>query len=92
MHRHASAVVFCSDTTHTCVQDRCHRIGQTKDVHIYRLISQHTVEENILRKSNQKRHLDHLAIQSAGFTTAALNGGGESVSGGLAPGELTSGA
>lgn len=57
------------------VQDRCHRIGQTRDVHIYRLISEHTVEENILRKSNQKRHLDQLAIQSAGFTTAALGGG-----------------
>lgn len=43
-------------------------------MHIYRLISEHTVEENILRKSNQKRHLDQLAIQSAGFTTAALGG------------------
>ena len=56
------------------MQDRCHRIGQTRDVHIYRLVSEHTVEENILRKSNQKRHLDHLAIQSGGFTTAALAG------------------
>lgn len=36
-------------------QDRCHRIGQTKDVHIYRLICKHTVEENILKKANQKR-------------------------------------
>ncbi|GMH36700.1 hypothetical protein BSKO_04573 [Bryopsis sp. KO-2023] len=48
-------------------QDRCHRIGQTREVHIYRLVTEHTIEENILRKSNEKRHLDFLAIQSGGF-------------------------
>lgn len=53
-------------------QDRCHRIGQTREVHIYRLVSEHTIEENILRKSDQKRHLDWLAIQSGGFTTDLL--------------------
>jgi hypothetical protein len=53
-------------------QDRCHRIGQTREVHIYRLVSEHTIEENILRKSDQKRHLDHLAIQSGGFNTDFL--------------------
>ena len=26
-------------------QDRCHRIGQTREVKIYRLISEHTIEE-----------------------------------------------
>ena len=44
-------------------QDRCHRIGQTRDVHIYRLVSLHTIEENILLKAKQKRDLDHLVIQ-----------------------------
>lgn len=44
-------------------QDRCHRIGQTREVHIYRLVSEHTIEENILKKSDQKRQLDWLAIQ-----------------------------
>ncbi|XWS65227.1 hypothetical protein CRYUN_Cryun05aG0074200 [Craigia yunnanensis] len=29
-------------------QDRCHRIGQTCEVHIYRLICESTIEENIL--------------------------------------------
>ncbi|XP_058805344.1 helicase domino isoform X2 [Phymastichus coffea] len=51
-------------------QDRCHRIGQTRDVHIYRLISERTVEENILRKANQKRLLGDLAIEGGNFTTA----------------------
>jgi SNF2 family DNA or RNA helicase len=50
-------------------QDRCHRIGQTREVHIYRLISQHTVEENILKKANQKRQLDEVVIANGSFTT-----------------------
>ncbi|XP_060081235.1 helicase domino-like isoform X1 [Ylistrum balloti] len=51
-------------------QDRCHRIGQTRDVHIYRLISKKTVEENILKKANQKRMLGDMAIEGGNFTTA----------------------
>merc|ERR1740128_304193 len=48
-------------------QDRCHRIGQTRDVHIYRLISERTVEENILKKANQKRMLGDIAIEGGNF-------------------------
>ncbi|KAI0854104.1 SNF2 family N-terminal domain-containing protein [Daldinia vernicosa] len=44
-------------------QDRCHRIGQTRDVHIYRLVSEHTIEANILRKASQKQMLDDIVIQ-----------------------------
>ncbi|KAI4143619.1 MAG: hypothetical protein LQ340_006936 [Diploschistes diacapsis] len=54
-------------------QDRCHRIGQTRDVHIYRFVSEHTIEANILRKSNQKRLLDDVIIQEGDFTTDFLN-------------------
>ncbi|KAL2757255.1 hypothetical protein ACRALDRAFT_1060662 [Sodiomyces alcalophilus JCM 7366] len=54
-------------------QDRCHRIGQTRDVHIYRLISEHTIEGNILRKASQKQMLDDVVIQEGGFTTDYLN-------------------
>lgn len=50
-------------------QDRCHRIGQTREVHIYRLISESTIEENILKKANQKRALDNLVIQSGSYNT-----------------------
>ena len=57
---------------HLQAQDRCHRIGQTREVHIYRLVTEHTIEENILRKSDQKRQLDHLAIQTGGFNTEFL--------------------
>lgn len=54
-------------------QDRCHRIGQTRDVHIYRLVSEHTIEANILRKANQKRMLDDVVIQEGDFTTDYFN-------------------
>ncbi|EMR09909.1 hypothetical protein PNEG_01669 [Pneumocystis murina B123] len=54
-------------------QDRCHRIGQTQDVHIYRFVSEYTIEENILLKANQKRMLDNLVIGEGYFTTDHLN-------------------
>lgn len=44
-------------------QDRCHRIGQTKTVHIYRLISVNTIEENIFKKSLQKRDFGGMIIE-----------------------------
>uniref|UniRef100_A0A914HBN0 Uncharacterized protein n=1 Tax=Globodera rostochiensis TaxID=31243 RepID=A0A914HBN0_GLORO len=49
-------------------QDRCHRIGQTRNVTIYRLISEKTIEENILAKSMQKRRLGEMAIDQGEFT------------------------
>ncbi|TQN72061.1 Helicase SWR1 [Colletotrichum shisoi] len=54
-------------------QDRCHRIGQTRDVHIYRLVSEHTIEANILRKASQKQMLDDVVIQEGSFTTDYFN-------------------
>lgn len=48
-------------------QDRCHRIGQTRDVCIYRLISEDTIEQNIYRKAQQKRMLGDLAIEEGNF-------------------------
>lgn len=49
-------------------QDRCHRIGQTRDVTIYRLISKNTIEENILKKAREKRRLGEMTIDEGGFT------------------------
>uniref|UniRef100_H2YBN3 Uncharacterized protein n=1 Tax=Ciona savignyi TaxID=51511 RepID=H2YBN3_CIOSA len=70
----ADTVVFYDSdwnpTMDAQAQDRCHRIGQTRDVHIYRLISERTVEENILKKANQKRLLGEMAIEGGSFTTA----------------------
>ncbi|XP_041977772.1 helicase domino [Aricia agestis] len=70
-----SVVFYDSDWNPTMdaqAQDRCHRIGQTRDVHVYRLVTAATVEENILRKAEQKRALGHLAIDDGHFTTSYL--------------------
>jgi E1A-binding protein p400 len=53
-------------------QDRAHRIGQTREVHIYRLVCSSTVEENILIKAKQKRHLDYLVMTEGNFSEASL--------------------
>jgi hypothetical protein len=37
---------------------------------VLRLVSEMTVEENILKKANQKRLLGDLAIEGGNFTTA----------------------
>ena len=48
-----------------------HRIGQTREVHIYRLITEHTVEENILLKARQKRNLDIIVMDKGNFNAAS---------------------
>ena len=35
-------------------QDRAHRIGQTKQVRVYRLIAENTFEEKVLARARQK--------------------------------------
>ena len=47
-------------------QDRAHRIGQTKQVKIYRLISPSSFEERVLRRARQKLLLDALVIKKEG--------------------------
>eukprot|EP00698_Gefionella_okellyi_P008784 TRINITY_DN2197_c0_g1_i2.p1 TRINITY_DN2197_c0_g1~~TRINITY_DN2197_c0_g1_i2.p1 ORF type:complete len:1221 (-),score=221.20 TRINITY_DN2197_c0_g1_i2:447-4109(-) len=34
--------------------DRAHRLGQTKQVTVYRLVTKHTIEEHILKRAKQK--------------------------------------
>jgi SNF2 family DNA or RNA helicase len=44
-------------------QARAHRIGQKKQVNIYRLVMKNSIEEDIVEKAKQKMVLDHLVIQ-----------------------------
>ncbi|EPY50243.1 ATP-dependent DNA helicase Snf21 [Schizosaccharomyces cryophilus OY26] len=48
-------------------QDRAHRIGQTKEVRIYRLITEKSVEENILSRAQYKLDIDGKVIQAGKF-------------------------
>lgn len=44
-------------------QDRAHRIGQTKSVKIYRLITEDSVEKRIVERAEMKMRLDTFVIQ-----------------------------
>ncbi|KAI5120994.1 hypothetical protein M0805_000455 [Coniferiporia weirii] len=48
-------------------QDRAHRIGQTKPVLIFRLVSAHTIENTIMQRANEKRRLEALVIAKGKF-------------------------
>ncbi|KAI5921563.1 SNF2 family N-terminal domain-containing protein [Camillea tinctor] len=50
-------------------QDRCHRIGQTRPVIIYRFATKGTVEEDLLMSADAKRRLEKLVIKKGGFKT-----------------------
>ncbi|KAJ7463272.1 P-loop containing nucleoside triphosphate hydrolase protein [Mycena latifolia] len=52
-------------------QDRAHRIGQTKPVLIFRLVSAHTIEEKIMQRATEKRKLEALVIAKGKFKMPA---------------------
>ncbi|CUM67306.1 uncharacterized protein PRCAT00004999001 [Priceomyces carsonii] len=43
--------------------DRAHRIGQTKQVKVYRFVTENAIEEKVLERAAQKLRLDRLVIQ-----------------------------
>ncbi|KAK0557467.1 putative ATPase [Tilletia horrida] len=65
-------------------QDRVHRIGQTRPVLIFRLVSANTVEQKVLQRAGNKRKLEALVIQQgkfklpAGISKNTLTGRGSS--------------
>ncbi|KAK3126290.1 hypothetical protein QOZ80_7AG0554390 [Eleusine coracana subsp. coracana] len=47
--------------------DRCHRIGQTRPVHVYRLATSHSVEGRIIKRAFGKLKLEHVVIGKGQF-------------------------
>ncbi|TKY70376.1 ATP-dependent DNA helicase DDM1 [Spatholobus suberectus] len=47
--------------------DRCHRIGQTKPVHVYRLSTAQSVEGRMLKRAFSKLKLEHVVIEKGQF-------------------------
>merc|ERR1712147_496623 len=43
--------------------DRAHRIGQTKPVHVFRFMTEGSVEEKIIERAQKKLYLDAAVIQ-----------------------------
>lgn len=51
--------------------DRAHRIGQTKQVVVYRFVTENAIEEKVLERAAQKLRLDQLVIQQGRAQAAA---------------------
>uniref|UniRef100_A0A4W5NSN6 Chromodomain helicase DNA binding protein 1 n=1 Tax=Hucho hucho TaxID=62062 RepID=A0A4W5NSN6_9TELE len=61
-----TVVIFDSDwnpQNDLQAQARAHRIGQKRQVNIYRLVTKSSVEEEIIERAKKKMVLDHLVIQ-----------------------------
>ncbi|CAN2388967.1 SWI SNF-related [Pristimantis euphronides] len=50
--------IDCNPYNDKQAEDRCHRVGQTKDVTVNRLIGKGTIEESMLKISHQKLRLE----------------------------------
>ena len=68
----ADTVIFYdSDWNPTVDQqamDRAHRLGQTKQVTVYRLITKDTIDERILQRAREKSEIQHMVISGGEFT------------------------
>ncbi|XP_059179794.1 lymphoid-specific helicase isoform X2 [Centropristis striata] len=65
-----TVIIFDSDWNPQAdlqAQDRCHRIGQTKPVVVYRLITANTIDQKILEKASAKRKLEQMVIHKNKF-------------------------
>lgn len=54
-------------------QDRAHRIGQTNEVRVFRLITLSPIEEQILEKAYSKLGLDNMVIQAGRFNKSSTD-------------------
>lgn len=72
----ADTVIFYdSDWNPTVDQqamDRAHRLGQTKQVTVYRLICQLTIEERILQRAKEKSEIQRMVISGGNFKPDTL--------------------
>ena len=55
--------IFQNPQSDLQAQDRCHRIGQTKPVLIYRLVTANTVDQKIVERATAKRKLEKMVIR-----------------------------
>merc|ERR1719186_151543 len=54
-------------------QDRCHRIGRTKPVMVYRLVTKKTIDQVMVERAQAKRALERLVVHKDKFKSGAKN-------------------
>lgn len=52
--------------------DRAHRIGQKKQVQVFRFVTEHAIEEKVLERAAQKLRLDQLVIQQGRQASSSI--------------------
>uniref|UniRef100_UPI0037E79223 lymphoid-specific helicase n=1 Tax=Semicossyphus pulcher TaxID=241346 RepID=UPI0037E79223 len=65
-----TVIIFDSDWNPQAdlqAQDRCHRIGQTKPVVVYRLVTANSIDQKILERATAKRKLEQMVIHKNKF-------------------------
>ncbi|KAL1877568.1 hypothetical protein VTK73DRAFT_8557 [Phialemonium thermophilum] len=74
----ADTVIFYDSdwnpTIDSQAMDRAHRLGQTRQVTVYRLITRGTIEERIRKRAMQKEEVQRMVIQGGGPSAAAAGG------------------
>ncbi|XP_012672535.1 lymphoid-specific helicase [Clupea harengus] len=65
-----TVIIFDSDWNPQAdlqAQDRCHRIGQTKPVLVFRLVTANTIDQKIVERAAAKRKLEKMVIHKNKF-------------------------
>uniref|UniRef100_A0A3P8WPS7 Proliferation-associated SNF2-like protein n=1 Tax=Cynoglossus semilaevis TaxID=244447 RepID=A0A3P8WPS7_CYNSE len=68
-----TVIIFDSDWNPQAdlqAQDRCHRLGQTKPVVVYRLVTANTIDQKIVERASAKRKLEQMVIHKKKFKGA----------------------
>ncbi|RUS80578.1 hypothetical protein EGW08_011672, partial [Elysia chlorotica] len=60
-----TVIIYDSDWNPQCdlqAQDRCHRIGQTRPVVVYRYVTANTIDQKIIERAAAKRKLEKMVV------------------------------
>ncbi|XP_072040298.1 lymphoid-specific helicase-like [Amphiura filiformis] len=71
-----TVIIYDSDWNPQCdlqAQDRCHRIGQTKPVVVYRMVTANTIDQEIVERASAKRRLEKMVIHQGKFKGGQKN-------------------